>query len=118
MTLKGLSEAFKGSNGTYEMTRVLGGFGGAIYVVGAQVFVAWEIALGRGFDLTTYCLAFPGGLAAIVASVAGGAAYKDKGVASAKVIAETGAVPAPPPDGPRVPPGSMQHAPDDPETSR
>jgi uncharacterized iron-regulated membrane protein len=101
--MKGLSEALKGTNGGYELTRVLGGAGGFVYILGANAFVAWEIALGRGFDLATYCLAFPGGLAAIIAAVSGGAAWKDKGVASAKVIEQTGAVPAAPPAGPRVP---------------
>lgn len=92
--MKQFSDAFKTSNGGYELTRVLGGFGGAAYVVGANAFVITELAMDRGFDLATYCVAFPAGLAAILAAVAGGASWKDKGVASAKVIADTGATPA------------------------
>ena len=38
-------------------------------------------------------------------AAAGAASWKDKGVASAKVIETTGAVPVKPPAGPRVPPG-------------
>lgn len=102
--LTGLTQIFRGSNGEPEVNRVVGAFGGFVYVVFAQVFVAWELILGRAFDLATYCLAFPGGLAVIVGGTAGAVAIKDRNVASAKVIAETGAVPAPPPAGPQVPP--------------
>ena len=66
--MKGLTDFLRGPSGGYELTRGLGAFGGVVYVIGAQVFVAWEIHLGRGFDLTTYCLAFPSGLAAILAA--------------------------------------------------
>lgn len=101
----GISDFLRGPGGEYEITRGLGAVGGIAYIIGAHAFVAWEIHRGRGFDLTAYCLAFPGGLAAIVAAAAGGAAWKDKGTASAEIIKQTGAVPAPPPKGPRVPQG-------------
>lgn len=81
-----LSEFLRGPGGDLEITRGLGALGGVAYVIGAHTFVAWEIHLGRGFDLTAYCLAFPGGLAAVIAAAAGGAAWKDKGTANAKVI--------------------------------
>ncbi len=81
-----LTDFLRGPGGCYEITRGLGALGGVAYVIGAHVFVAWEIHLGRGFDLTAYCLAFPGGLAAVIAAAAGGARWKDKGVANAKVI--------------------------------
>ncbi|MAO03558.1 MAG: hypothetical protein CL804_03380 [Citromicrobium sp.] len=84
--MKGFTEFLRGPGGDLEITRGLGALGGVAYIIGAHAFVAWEIALGRGFDLTAYCIAFPGGLAAIVAAAAGGAAWKDKGVANAKVI--------------------------------
>lgn len=48
-------------------------------------------------------LAYPSGLAACVGATAGAIALKDRQVATAKVIADTGAVPAPPPAGPPVP---------------
>jgi hypothetical protein len=86
-------DALKGNNGGYELTRIIGAAGGVAYILCANGFVAWELHLGRGFDVTAYCLAFPGGLAAILAAVAGGAAWKDKGVASAKVIERTGGQP-------------------------
>lgn len=98
--IRGLSEAFRGANGGYEISRVIGAVGGFAYVIGAHVFISWELILGRGFDLTTYCLTFPAGLAAVVGGTAAAVSWKDKGVAAAKVIQETGAVPTPPPAGP------------------
>ena len=101
--ISGLSNALRGIGGEFEISRVVGALGGATYVIGAHAYVAWNMAEGREFNLTEYCLAFPGGLAAVLAAIAGAAAYKDKGVASAKVIEQTGAIPAPPPAGPQVP---------------
>lgn len=98
MSISGLSAIFRGANGEPEVNRVVGAFGGFVYVICAQVFVAWELILGRAFDLATYCLAFPAGVAAIVGGTAGAVAIKDRNVASAKVIAETGSKPATPPE--------------------
>lgn len=103
--MRGLSEILRGVNGGFEINRVVGAFGGFAYVIGAHAFVGWELALGRSFDLTAYCLAFPTGLAAVVGGTAAAVAIKDRNVASAKIIEQTGAVPAPPPAGPRVPQG-------------
>lgn len=109
-----LSHIFRGANGEPEVNRVVGAFGGFIYVVCAQVFVAWELILGRAFDLATYCLAFPGGLAVIVGGTAGAVALKDRNVATASVISETGSKPATPPaPAPPVQPGLGR--PDDPQ---
>jgi hypothetical protein len=41
--------------------------------------------------LSVYCLTFPTGLAAVVGGTAGAIAIKDRNVASAKVIEQTGA---------------------------
>ena len=101
--MTGLSEALRGINGSYELNRLVGAVGGIAYIIGAHAFIAWNMVEGREFDLVAYCTAFPGGLAIAVGAIAGAVAWKDKGVASAKVIEQTGAVPAPPPDGPRVP---------------
>lgn len=98
--IRGLSEAFRGANGGYEVNRIVGAFGGFVYVIGAHAFVAWELALGRAFDLATYCLAFPAGLAAVVGGTAVAVSVKDKAVASAKVTEHTGAVPRVPTDDP------------------
>lgn len=101
--ITGLSNALRGIGGEYEINRLVGAFGGVSYIVGAHAFIAWHMARGGEFDLIAYCAAFPGGLGVAVASIAGAVAIKDRNVASAKVIEQTGAVPAPPPDGPQVP---------------
>ena len=85
-----ISTAFKGVNGEFEAIRLLGAAGVASFIVGAHTFVAYDVMwMKRPFDLAVYCLTFPAGLAAVLAAVAGSAAWKDKGVASAKVIAQT-----------------------------
>ena len=101
--IKGLTQALRGIGGEFEINRVVGAFGTVIYVIGAHAFVAWNMATGEKFNITEYCLAFPGGLAVCVGAIAGAVAVKDRNVATAKVIAETNAVPAPPPAGPRAP---------------
>lgn len=103
--------ALRGIGGQFEITRVLGGFGALAYCIGVHIFVGWEVIVdGKDFDLIAYCAAFPGGLVVIIGAAAGAASWKDKGVASAKVIETTGAVPAPPPAGPRVAPGEASAA--------
>jgi hypothetical protein len=98
--------ALRGIGGQFEITRVLGGFGALAYCVCVNAFVGWEVLIdGKTFELVAYCAAFPAGLIAIIGAAAGAASWKDKGVASAKVIETTGAVPAKPPAGPRVPTG-------------
>lgn len=107
--ISGLTNALRGVSGEFEVNRVVGAFGATAYVICANVFVGWEIFVkGREFDVTEYCLAFPGGLGVAVGAIAGAVAIKDRNVAAAKVITETGAVPAPPPDGPPVPVPTVQ----------
>lgn len=80
-----LAQALKGISGEFEINRVVGAFGATAYVVGAHVFVAWDVMVrGRAFDLTAYCLAFPGGLAVAVGAIAGAVAIKDRNVATAR----------------------------------
>jgi hypothetical protein len=87
-----LSSIFKGVNGGYEVNRFIGAVGGIVYIVGAHVFVAWDMAKGHAFDLVAYCLAFPGGLAAVVGGTAGAVALKDSYVARAKTETAAAAV--------------------------
>lgn len=92
------SEFLRASNGGLEINRLVGFIGGIAYVIGAHVFVGYEVLwLGKAFDITAYCLAFPGGLAVVVGGTAGAVALKDRQVASAKVIEATGSKPATPP---------------------
>lgn len=103
--MKGFSNALRGISGEYEITRLIGGFGALAYVVGAHAFLAWNQVKGVHFDLTVYCLTFPAGLGVAVGATAGAASLKDRNVASAKIIQQTGAVPTPAKDGARVPTG-------------
>jgi hypothetical protein len=98
-----IASALRGINGEPELIRTAGAFGLFCYVVGALVFQAWAMHRGDHFDVVAFCAAFPGGLAVAYGSIAGAAALKDRQVATATVIRETGAVPAPPPAGPQVP---------------
>jgi hypothetical protein len=103
---EGLSNALRGIGGHYELNRLVGAFGGVAYVVCANIFVGYEVFyLGKGFDLTAYCLAFPGGLAVVAGGTAAAISLKDRNVASSKVIEQTGAVPTPARDGAQVPTG-------------
>lgn len=107
--MKKLANALKGISGEYEINRLIGAFGGVSYVIGAHLFVAWNMAEGRAFDLVAYCTAFPAGLGGAILAIGGAVAIKDRNVATARIIQDTGAVPAPPPAGPRVPPVGDQN---------
>lgn len=92
--MRGLANALKGIGGQYELNRLVGAFGGVTFVVSTVAFMAWDVMWkGRDFDVTAYCLAFPAGIAAVVGAIAGSVAWKDKAVATAKVIEQTGAQP-------------------------
>ncbi|MEJ7831355.1 MAG: hypothetical protein WKF79_00435 [Nocardioides sp.] len=104
--LKGLSEAFKGIGGNYELNRLVGFFGGVAYTICANVFVGYDVFVqGKPFDITAYCLAFPAGVAAIAGGTAAAISLKDRNVASSRVIEQTGAVPTKARDGAKVPTG-------------
>lgn len=78
--------ALKGIGGEFEITRVVGALGATSYILCANGFVIWDVIhLGRPFDLTAYCLAFPSGLGVVVAAIAGSAAVKDRNVATARL---------------------------------
>jgi hypothetical protein len=97
--------ALRGIGGEYEVQRVLGAIGTMTYTVVAPVFAA--VGVIKDVSMTEFCIAYPGGLAACIGATAGAIAWKDKSVASAKVIEQTGAVPAPPPAGPSVRPAPL-----------
>ena len=93
--------ALKGIGGEFEVQRVLGAFGTITYTVAVPAFVAFGTI--KDVSVTEFCVAFPTGLAACIGATAGAIAWKDRSVATAKVIEQTGAVPAAPPAGPKVP---------------
>lgn len=97
--------ALKGIGGEFEVQRLLGAIGTLTYTFSVPALVATNVI--RDVDITAFCLAYPGGLAACIGATAGAIALKDRNVATAKVIEQTGAIPAAPPAGPRVPPGSV-----------
>lgn len=102
----GFTNLLKGIGGEYEISRVVGAFGALVYIISVPSFVAYEVIwAGKDFDITAFCLAYSGGLAAITGGTALAVAHKDKNVAAAKVIAQTGAVPTPAIDGAKVPTG-------------
>lgn len=94
-----ISTMLKGIGGEYEINRVVGAFGAAVYVIGANGFEAWQVIWkGAAFDITAYCLAFPAGLGVAVGAIAGAVALKDRSVATARATdaasaAQTGAQP-------------------------
>jgi hypothetical protein len=103
----------RGIGGDFEITRVLGASGVAIYIIGANGFEAYEVFWAhKAFDLVAYCAAFPTGLGVAIAAIAGAASVKDRNVAVAKTVQDTGAMPTqstpaqplPPPPPPPPPP--------------
>lgn len=95
--MAGFSEVLRGIGGTIELSRLSVFLGATGFVVGTLAFQAWAMARGQEFDVTAFCLAFGPGFAALIGGGAGAIAIKDRNVASAKVIAETGSKPATPP---------------------
>lgn len=91
--LTGLTNALRGISGEFEINRVVGALGTIVYVIGAQAFVAWNLAHGEKFNITEYCLAFPGGLAVCVGAIAGAVSVKDRNVAVAQTVRDTGSMP-------------------------
>lgn len=92
--IPGLSNALKGIGGEYEIQRILGALGTVTYILTAPALL-WARIIEASFE--AFCLAYPAGLAACIGATAGAIALKDRGVATAKVIEQTGAVPGPPP---------------------
>lgn len=92
--MRGLTNALKGIGGEFEVQRILGALGTTVYTVTAPVFVATGTI--KDVSLTEFSLAFPAGLAACIGATAGAIALKDRNVASAKVIEQTGAPPSKP----------------------
>lgn len=98
---RGLSNALKGIGGEYEVQRLLGAIGTLTYTFTVPAFVVTGVI--KNTSVTEFCLAYPGGLAACIGATAGAIALKDRNTATSKIIADTGAIPAKPPAGPKVP---------------
>lgn len=80
-----LTNILKGIGGDYEIGRVSLAIGGLFSVTSPIAFEIYEIGWNGGhFDVTAWCLAYPGGLCALVAGGVFAIASKDKSVAAAK----------------------------------
>jgi hypothetical protein len=93
-----ITNILKGVGGEYESTRVLGAFGVIVYIIianGLMLYQCWY--LQKPFDITAYCLAFPAGLGTAIAAVGITAGVKDRNVAAAQTVTNTGSQPAIPP---------------------
>lgn len=94
--MNGFSSIFRGLSGDYENTRVLGSFGAIVFILGALGFQIWELHMGEKFDLVAWCTAFPGGLVGVIGAINLTAAQKEKTMAVAQTIRETGSLPVQP----------------------
>jgi hypothetical protein len=74
--------ALKGISGEYEIQRILGAFGSAVYIVTAPALV-WAGKVHATFD--SFCIAYTMGIATCIGATAGSIALKDRNVARAKV---------------------------------
>lgn len=81
---------FKSLSGDIEIGRVSLGIGGFFAVITPIAFEIYEIGWNGGhFDVTAWCLAYPGGLAALTAGGVLSIASKEKSVATARATAAT-----------------------------
>jgi len=83
--MSGFSNILRGIGGDFEIGRVYlaaSGFAGITTPIGFQI---WHMLENGGqFDVTAWCVAYPGGLAALGALGVFTIGKKDKGVADAK----------------------------------
>jgi len=75
----------RGLSGEYEIGRVLLASSGLAGIITPIGFQSWDMALnGAHFDVTAWCLAYPGGLAALAGIGVFTIGKKDEKVATAK----------------------------------
>lgn len=98
----GISNILKGIGGDFEIGRVSLAIGGLFAVSSPIAFEIWEMGWKNGhFDVTAWCLAYPTGLVALVAGGVFAIGNKEKQVASAQTVRDTGSLPGKAPtDGP------------------
>lgn len=116
MTARGFSQILRGAGGALELNRFNLFIGAIGFVLSTIGFQAWAMARGEHFDVSDYCTAFGLGFAGLGLGGAGAVALKDRQVAMARTIEQTGRVPAPPPAGPPVPAGKAPPL-DDPDAA-
>jgi len=80
-----IANILKGIGGEYEIGRVSLAIGGFLAVTSPIGFEIYEVGWNGGhFDVAAWCLAYPGGLAALITGGVLAVASKDKSVAVAK----------------------------------
>lgn len=89
-----LSNIFRGIGGELEIGRTLLACASAAAIFTPIGFQAWDMAKGAHFDVTAWCIAYPGGLCALVAGGVLTIGSKDKSVASAIQTRDGTAAPA------------------------
>ncbi|WP_333571297.1 hypothetical protein [Sphingomonas sp.] len=77
--------ALRGIGGDFEVQRVIGAFGAVTFIVNAPALV-WAGKVQVSFE--TFCIAYPAGIATVIAACAGSIAWKDRQVAKAKAQTE------------------------------
>lgn len=82
----------RGIGGELEIGRVLLGASGLAAITSPIGFQAWDMAMnGAHFDVTAWCVAYPGGLAALSGIGVFAVGKKDTAVAQAKAVTGGGA---------------------------
>ena len=77
--------ALKGISGEFELGRMLLAASGVLAVTSPLAFEVYEVGFNGGhFDVTAWCLAYPGGLATLVTAGVLGIGGKDRNVAIAR----------------------------------
>jgi hypothetical protein len=92
-----ISNILKGIGGEFEIGRVSLAIGGLFAVSSPIGFEIWEMGWKGGhFDVAAWCTAYPGGLVLLVGGGVFAIGNKDKQVATAQTVRDTGALPAQP----------------------
>jgi hypothetical protein len=87
----------RGLGGEFEIGRVSLAVGGFFAVTSPIAFEIYELGWNGGhFDVVTWCLAYPGGLVALVSGGIFAIGHKDKQVAVARLTESTTPVSAAP----------------------
>jgi len=79
-----LSHIVRGIGGEVEIGRALLALASFAAIVSPIGFQAWDMARGAHFDVAAWCVAYPGGLAALVTAGILGIGRKDQNVEAAR----------------------------------
>jgi hypothetical protein len=78
------SNILRGIGGDFEIGRVWVSGASGVAIASPIVFQAWDMARGAHFDVAAWCVAYPGGLAALVTAGILGIGRKDQNVEAAR----------------------------------